>query len=120
MAHFAKLDEDNNVISVHVVNNNELLDTNGVEREELGVAFLIGLHKHPYWKQTSYNGTFRKRYAGIGYTYNRDLDAFVPPRPYPSWVFNDAQCDWQAPIPQLNSDTMWDENLNSWIPITSE
>ena len=64
MAHFAKLNEDNLVIAVHVVNNNELLDSNNNEREEKGIAFLVWLYKHPYWKQTSYNGKFRKNYAG--------------------------------------------------------
>lgn len=118
MAHFAKLDEDDNVIAVHVVHNNELLDKNGVEREDLGVAFLIGLHKHPRWKQTSYNGTFRKRYAGIGFTYNRDLDAFVPPQPYPSWILNEETCEWQPPTPQVESNTRWDEALLSWVPNT--
>jgi hypothetical protein len=115
MAHFAKLDENNNVIAVHVVNNSELLDSNGVEREEIGVAFLIGLHKHPFWKQTSYNGTFRKNYAGIGYTYDRSLDAFVPPQPYPSWWLNADTCLWEPPSPQLTSDSTWDEQLLSWV-----
>lgn len=118
MAHFAKLDEDDNVIAVHVVNNNELLDKNGVEREELGVAFLIGLHKHPYWKQTSYNGSFRKHYAGVGFKYHRSLDVFVPPKPYPSWMLNDTTCLWEPPVPQLIADTVWDEDLKSWVAIT--
>jgi hypothetical protein len=118
MAHFAKLDEDNNVIAVHVVNNSELLDKNGVEREDLGVAFLIGLHKHPFWKQTSYNGTFRKNYAGIGYTYDRTLDAFIPPQPYPSWWLNTGTCLWEPPNSQLIPDSIWDEQSLSWVSST--
>ena len=115
MAHFAKLDEDNNVLSVHVVNNNELLGSNGIEREDLGVAFLIELHKHPYWKQTSYNGTFRKNYAGIGFTYDPSLDAFIPPQPYPSWWLNTDTCLWEPPSPRPTSDSTWDEQLLSWV-----
>jgi hypothetical protein len=115
MAHFAKLDEDNNVLSVHVVNNNELLDSNGIEREDLGVAFLIELHKHPYWKQTSYNGTFRKNYAGIGFKYDRMRDAFIPPQPYPSWGLDEETCHWESPTPQLTPGSVWDEELLSWV-----
>jgi hypothetical protein len=115
MAHFAKLDEDNNVLSVHVVNNNELLGSNGIEREDLGVAFLIELHKHPYWKQTSYNGTFRKNYAAIGGTYDQSLDAFIPPKPYPSWILNLETCNWDPPVSYSGDQKIWDENSQSWI-----
>lgn len=115
MAHFAKLDEDNNVLAVHVVNNNELLDRNGVEREDLGVAFLIGLHKHPFWKKTSYNGTFRKNYAAIGGTYDQSLDAFIPPKPYPSWILNLETCKWDPPVPYPGNQKIWDENSQSWV-----
>jgi hypothetical protein len=118
MAHFAKLDEDDNVIAVHVVSDNELLDRNGVEREDLGVAFLIGLHKHPFWKQTSYNGTFRKNYAGIGFKYDRMLDAFIPPQPYPSWILNESSYQWEAPSPQLVPESIWNEELVSWVTVT--
>jgi hypothetical protein len=117
MAHFAKLDEDDNVTAVHVVHNNELLDKNGVEREELGIAFLIGLYQHPFWKQTSYNGNFRKNYAGVGFTYDRTRDAFIPPTPYPSWVLNETTCRWDPPMPYPTDGEpySWNEDSQSWI-----
>jgi hypothetical protein len=81
MAHFAKLDEYNNVLEVHCVHNNELLDENGVESEEQGIKFLVEWSGgYPYWKQTSYNSSFRKNFAGVGYTYDPTLDVFEPPQ----------------------------------------
>ena len=126
MAHFAQLDENNVVQQVIVVSNNELLDANGVEREELGIAFCQKLFGGN-WKQTSYNHNFRVRYAGIGYTYNEQLNAFVPPKPYPSWVLNTQTANWDAPVPMpadANFDSMnpderkyytWDEDTLSWV-----
>lgn len=77
MSHFAELDENNVVLRVIVVNNTELLDANGVEQETLGQAFCTNLFGGN-WKQTSYNGNIRKRYAGVGFTYDPTLDEFVP------------------------------------------
>lgn len=77
MAHFAKLDENNTVTQVIVVNNNELL-VDGVEVEAKGTEFCQSLFGGK-WVQTSYNGTFRKHYAGIGYIYDASIDEFVPP-----------------------------------------
>jgi hypothetical protein len=79
VAHFCKLDENNVVTEVHVVANRDTSDANGVEKEYIGQAFLEKLFGGT-WKQTSYNGNIRKNYAGIGYTYNADIDAFVPPQ----------------------------------------
>lgn len=79
MAHFAKLDENDFVIDVIVVNNSELIDENGQESEAKGIAFLQNLLGHQKWKQTSYSAKFRKNYAGIGYKYLADIDAFLPP-----------------------------------------
>ena len=94
MAHFAKLDENNVVLEVHCVHNNELL-IDGVESEAKGVAFLvIWSNGHPFWKQTSYNGTMRKNYAGIGYTYDPDRDAFIPPKPDGNYVLDEQTCQW--------------------------
>lgn len=117
MAHFARLDENNVVIAVHVVHNNELLDENGNESEEKGVSFLTNLHKYPHWKQTSYNGNIRKNYAGIGYTYDVQRDSFIPPRPYASWVLNEDTCTWQPPVPYPDDGKQyqWDEPTTSWI-----
>ena len=124
MAHFAQLDENNVVLQVIVVGDKETHDVNGIESEELGVAFckrLFGLNTN--WKQTSYNGNGRVRYAGIGFTYNTELDAFVPPAPYPSWTLNKTTADWQAPIqePPLTDEQIndeyyyeWNEDLQTW------
>ena len=112
MAHFAQLDENNVVQQVIVVSNNELLDANGVEREELGIAFCQKLFGGN-WKQTSYNSSFRKNYAGIGYTYYPDLDAFISPKPYESWVLNTTSKEWEAPTAPPSF--VWDENTQSWV-----
>ena len=125
MAHFAQLDENNVVTQVIVVSNNELLDASGVEREEMGIGFCQRLFGGN-WKQTSYNHNFRKRYAGIGYTYNAELDAFVPPKPFPSWVLNNTEANWEAPVPapadQGQGDPPkyyhWVEETQSWVENT--
>jgi len=80
MGHFAKLDTDNNVIGVHVLNN-AVFTINGNESEQAGIDFLISLHSHNLWKQTSYNGSFRFNYAAPGYTYDPLADAFIAPSP---------------------------------------
>jgi hypothetical protein len=112
MAHFAKLDENNIVLAVHVVNN-EVLITDNVESEQAGIDFLTGLHGHTNWKQTSYNGTFRKQYAGIGYTYSAVDDVFIAPQPYPSWSLDD-DFEWQPPIPKPEGDWVWNEAEGEW------
>ena len=120
MAHFAKLNEDNLVIEVHVVNNSDNLDSNGKENEAVGVAFLVQWSGgYPYWKQTSYNGNFRKNYASIGYTYDPQRDAFIPPKPYPSWLLNEQTCLWDPPVamPQDGNRYQWDEATTSWVEL---
>lgn len=93
MAHFAQLDENNVVTQVIVVHNNELL-VDGVEQEDKGVAFCESLFGGR-WIQTSYNNRIRKRYAGIGYTYDSQRDAFIPPKPAgEGWVLDEATCIW--------------------------
>jgi len=116
MAHFAQLDENNIVTQVIVVGNNELLDANGQEREELGIAFCQKLFVGN-WKQTSYNHNMRKRYAGIGYTYNESLDAFVPPKPFASWTLNSETASWDAPtaMPDDGKFYHWEEGSLSWV-----
>ena len=125
MAHFAELNQNNEVLRVIVVANEDTSDQNGVEDETIGVAFCKKLFgSNTNWKQTSYNGNFRKRYAGIGYSYNEELDAFIPPKPYPSWVLNEETAEWEAPIPvpeltqeEIDSRSFyrWDEDSQSWI-----
>lgn len=116
MAHFAQLDSNNVVTQVIVVGNKDTADANGVEKESIGVAFCERLFGGN-WKQTSYNGTVRKNYAGVGYTYNVSLDAFVPPKPYASWVLNNDTAQWDAPTPMPTDDKKysWDEATTSWV-----
>jgi hypothetical protein len=120
MAHFAEL-ENNIVTRVIVVHNNELLDENNVEQEANGIAFCQSHFGTPNWKQTSYNGNIRKNYAGIGYTYNEQRDAFIPPKPYPSWLLNEDTCQWGSPVPHPtpigDEGYYWDENTTSWVVI---
>lgn len=118
MAHFAELDENNVVKQVIVVHNNELLD-NGVESEAKGIAFCQSLFGGT-WIQTSYNGNIRKNYAGIGFTYDEDRDAFIPPKPFNSWLLDEETCRWNAPIPKPDNDKiyLWNETTTSWEGVT--
>jgi hypothetical protein len=126
MAHFCRLDENNIVTQVIVVANEDTSDSNGVEVEEIGVAFckkLLGADTR--WVQTSYNNNFRVRYAGIGYSFSEELDAFIPPKPFESWVLNEETADWESPIgpaPELTEEEIetfsfyrWDEENQEWV-----
>lgn len=119
MAHFAQLDENNVVTQVIVVANTDTADANGVEKEYIGAAFCEKLFGG-VWKQTSYNGNFRKRYAGVGFTYNAALDAFVVPKPHASWSLNNTTADWEAPVakPDDGKNYMWNESTLSWEEMT--
>jgi hypothetical protein len=123
MAHFAKLDENNIVINVEVVTNSVIIDENDNEVEQLGVDFLNELYgTTDVYKQTSYNGTIRKNYAGIGDTYDTVRDAFISPQPYPSWVLDEDTCQWGAPVDlpvdaKRNGGTamyQWNEDTQAW------
>jgi hypothetical protein len=117
MAHFAKIGIDNTVLEVLVVNNVDCMTPQGEEREEIGVEFLKKLTGHESWKQTSYNGSFRKRYAGHGYTYNSELDAFIPPKPYASWTLDTETAAWNPPTPMPTTEGKiytWNESTLSW------
>ena len=118
MAHFAKLDENNIVTQIVVVDNNELIDENGNESEQKGIDFLIDLFGG-VWKQTSYNANFRKNYAGIGYLYDPIRDAFYYTQPFPSWILNENTCWWEAPIPKPTKDKnyTWIEETLEWVEI---
>jgi hypothetical protein len=130
MAHYARLDENNIVTQVIVVDNKDVTDPfTGQEDEILGIAFckkLLGGN----WVQTSYNSTIRKRYAGIGYKFEKALDAFVAPKPYESWVLNTETIDWESPLgpaPELTAEQVeagsryeWDEENTQWNLVTPE
>lgn len=118
MAHFAELDGDHIVTRVIVVNNNELLDEFGVEQEMIGRQFCVNLLGGT-WVQTSYNGNIRKNFAGIGYQYDVQRDAFIPPKPFNSWVLNEDTCQWEAPVayPDDGKIYLWDEDTTSWVEV---
>jgi len=118
MAHFAKLDENNFVLEVLVLDN-YMITVNGVEIEQKGIDFLKKLFNHDNWKQTSYNGKFRKKYAGKGYYYDIIRDAFIEPKPFSSWTLNEQSCLWQSPIPYPNDGKMytWNEEIGNWEEI---
>lgn len=121
MAHFAQLDENNTVIQVIVVAN-EAIMVDGVESEDAGIVFCKSLYGiDTRWKQTSYNSNFRKHYAGIGYTYDPVLNAFIPPKPFPSWLLNTDTCNWEPPVPMPDDGNMytWDEDTMSWVKVDS-
>ena len=131
MAHFAKLDENNIVTQVIIVSNDIATS------ESAGVTFINNLYgTSDTWKQTSYNtfanvhsggGTaFRKNYAGRGFTYDESKDAFIPPKPFASWVLVDTTCQWKSPVdfPDDNENKYyWDEtlyqsdNTKGWVKI---
>ena len=130
MAHFAQLDENNVVLQVIVVSNEDAGPSPGVQGEAFCTDLLGGR-----WKQTSYNTrggvhynpatnepdggiAFRKNYAGIGYTFDEARDAFIPPKPFPSWVLNEYTCWWEAPVPYPTDGNryIWDESVVNWIP----
>jgi hypothetical protein len=118
LAHFAKL-ENNVVTQVIVVSNQDILDEQGQESEQKGIDFCTNLLGGT-WKQTSYNGNFRKNYAGIGYTYDEGRDAFIEPKPYNSWLLNETSCQWKAPVDYPTDDKKytWNEATISWDAVT--
>ena len=118
MAHFAKLDGNNVVLEVTVINNIEMLTADNVESEIMGIAFLIRWSGgYSNWKQTSYNGKIRKNFAGVGYKYDAQRDAFIPPQLFPSWTLNETTCLWDAPTPMPTDGQryQWDEPKTSWV-----
>jgi hypothetical protein len=126
MASFAKIGLNNKVIEVLSINNEVLRDSNGVEQENIGIDFLTKLTGYPLWVQTSYNtkggihslgGTpLRKNHAGIGYTYDEDRDAFIPKKPFNSWVLNETTCLWESPVayPNDGQSYNWNEQNQTW------
>ena len=138
MAHYAKLGINSKVIGVHVVNDSDCLNADGIEDEEVGRQFLERIHSWPLWKKTSYNTysgkhksgdnskALRGNYAGIGMTYDEDNDIFINKKPHASWVLNVAEARWQSPIgdaPALSEEEEtthryeWNESTGAWDKI---
>jgi hypothetical protein len=117
MAHYAELNESNEVINIIYMENKILLDESGNESENLGIQYLHIHHgDHRRWIQTSYNENFRGNYASIGYTYREDIDCFISPQPFSSWHLNENSGKWEAPIPEPNDDNwyIWSEEEQMW------
>jgi len=119
MAHFAILDKDNKVIFVTPISNERIIE-NGIEVEQLGIDFLFNQIKIKdiyieavTAKQTSYNANFRNKYAGLGDTFDEDKNAFIAPKPFPSWTLNGV--NWEAPKPKPQGAYVWDEGELDWI-----
>ena len=125
MAHFAELNNSNEVLRVIVISNDDV-DSHGGELSSESETFVASIVPHSEdgtaWKQTSYNNNFRKQYAGIGHTYDASKDKFILPQPYPSWSL-DSNDDWEAPvtyptITEIDSNivyTSWDEDNQKWL-----
>jgi len=108
MAYFAKLGTGNIIEQVISINNSVITDSNGVEQEQLGVDFINKLYNtRDVWKQTSYNKTFRKNFAGIGYQYDQARDAFIEPKPFNSWILNEDTCIWKAPVDRPDNENIY-------------
>jgi len=120
MAYFAHLDDNNIVTQVISVSNNEAPDPAPTNSEPAGQAFIASLGLTGEWRQTSYNGSFRRHYAGVGYLFDVARDAFIPPQPFPSWTLNDDTCLWDPPVPYPDDgqDYTWNEDTQSWSPVT--
>jgi hypothetical protein len=119
MAHFARIDRNNVVKSVHVVDNEHLINEQGEEEEDFGIVYLNKIHGVGFtWVQISYNSNFRKQYASIGYTYDKVNDVFISLKPFPSWIL-DASFDWQSPTayPDDGKFYTWNEDTQAWNEI---
>ena len=109
MAHFAKLGVGNKVLKVVAVSNDVATS------EQAGIDFLNNLYgTRDVWKQTSYNGNFRKNYAGKNFTYDEGRDAFIEPQPYPSWILNEENCRYYPPIEKPEGNYVWNELHRRW------
>jgi hypothetical protein len=111
MAHYAFLDQ-NNIVTEVIVGTDETELIEGKDPETW-----YGEFRGQVCKRTSYNGNIRKNYAGIGFTYDAELDAFIPPKPFDSWLLNEETANWQAPVPMPEGNYLWDEDSVSWLEV---
>ena len=112
MAYFAKI--ENNLVTQIIAVHNDVVGTEFPASEPIGQTFIASLGLDGDWKQTSFNGNFRKRYANVDYTYDATNDQFVAPQPYPSWSLG-VDSDWQPPTPKPEGDFLWNEEQLKWI-----
>tara|TARA_R110001606_G_scaffold375732_1_gene534126 strand:+ start:68 stop:439 length:372 start_codon:yes stop_codon:yes gene_type:complete len=123
MAHFSQLNDSNVVIACNVIADSDCLDGDGNESEAVGVAFCEALWGGVgTWKQTSFNSRIRKNFGVLGTTYDATRDAFLEPKPFPTWVLDDTTCKWKAPVDMLVNDRVyfWNESAQTWDDITVE
>jgi hypothetical protein len=112
MAHYAFLDENNIVTEVIVgIDETELIEGESPE-------IWYGNFRNQTCIRTSYNGNIRKNYAGIGYSYNLELDAFISPKPFNSWILNEETCLWNSPIERPEGSYIWNEEILNWEEIS--
>ena len=111
MAHFAKLNKDNIVIEVHVLN---------IEEEQAGIDFLTDLYGGGWWKKSFKDGSSRKNHASVGFSYDKTRDAFIPIKPFASWTLNESTCLWEPPsaYPSDGKDYRWNETTKAWDEVT--
>jgi len=123
MAHYARV-IDGTVVKVHVLANEVITNDQGVEVEALGQQFLAELHGYQAEElvQCSYNGNIRVHYPAVGFSYDEERDAFIPPKPFESWVLDEDTCLWEAPVPhpENGADYSWDEEAGDWVEVTGE
>ena len=118
MAHFAEINDSNEVLQVCVVADTDCEDGNGDESESVGITFLKALlGNDTNWVQTSYNARIRKNFAGIGYTWDSGRNAFIPPKPFNSWQLDEDTCTWKSPVarPTDGENYVWDEANTQWV-----
>ena len=120
MAHFARLDQNNKVIEVHVLNDSVITDESNVKQEQLGIDFLTDLYGGGWWKQSFKDGSSRKNHASIGFSYDKARDAFIPPQHFASWTLNESTCLWEAPVtyPDDGKEYYWNEETTNWVEKT--
>lgn len=129
MSHFAKLDENNVVIFVTVGRQEddgkeaELTERTGDVYKQTSYNTRGGVHYDPQTGQPSadQSKSFRKNFAGLGWTYDEERDAFIPPQPFPSWFLNEETCLWEPPIPYpgTSNNFFWDEEAGNWIEVSA-